>query len=420
MGFVTILSSLFLIISTFYSVFSVLHFVRKNQLSGYLIVLPIIYIFYIFPLFTDSLFNLQFDTYWYVSQALRDESTQIIYNFYIGFLILTFTLLAKYHRSSGVDNYFLSGFSLIDLYNRHKVAIWIVIISPFVAVLISGNPSYYLLYSTFKSNVSAPPLHILVTKFCFLSVLFSGLVITVLRLKEKEKLTNFNWTLRILLYLFILGAIWIHGKRSIVAIFFATLFILFLTTKLYSGKKILKRLVFFAFFFVLFNLFYGKNITNNFSETYKRLRMDYSRDYSVKFSIYNDLIIERNILPNPLDSYIFNVLQFIPRTYWEEKPYPYAVYFTNSVFGNFGGDRLYNWGFTTNIIAEAISNVGSFGFFLAPLIIIAILHFESTSKNAIFKLLSIMIAVLLFVLQPASFAIIILFYLILFFKKQYK
>ena len=148
--------------------------------------------------------------------------------------------------------------------------------------------------------------------------------------------------------------------------------------------------------------------------------MDYSRDYSVKFSIYNDLIIERNILPNPLDSYIFNVLQFIPRTYWEDKPYPYAVYFTNSVFGNFGGDRLYNWGFTTNIIAEAISNVGSFGFFLAPLIIIAILHFESTSKNAIFKLLSIMIAVLLFVLQPASFAIIILFYLILFFKKQYK
>jgi len=420
MDFITDLSSLFLMVSFGYSVFSVLYFVNQNQLSGYLIVLPIIYIFYVFPLFTDWIFNLQFDTYWYIKQALRDKSTIIIYNFYTGFLILIFTFLARFKRSIGEDNYLVSGYFLIELYEKYKLLIWFVIISPFFAVLISGNPSYYIVYSIFKAGVEAPSLHIVVTKFCFLSVLFSALVFTVLGLKKKEGLINSLWITCLILCFFTLSAIWIHGKRSIFAIFFAALFILFLTTKLYSGRKILKRLFLFAVVFIVFNSLYGKNITNNFNETYKKLRMDYSRDYSVKFSIYNDLIIDRNILPNPLDSYIFNVLQFIPRNYWKAKPYPYAVYFTNSVFGNFGENHLYNWGFTTNIIAESISNVGYFGFLLAPLIIIAILHFESKSRNPIFKLLSFIIAVLLFVLQPASFAIIIFFYMLLIFKKQYK
>ncbi|MBE7640933.1 MULTISPECIES: hypothetical protein [Salegentibacter] len=420
MDLVISLSKLFLGISFFYSVLSVFQLIRKNHLSGYLIVLPIIYLFYVIPLFTDWLFNLQFDSYWYIKQALQDSSTQVIYNFYIGAFVLVFTFLARYKRSFGEDNYFLSGFSLIRIYNKYKLIIWLIIVSPLLAVFISGNPSYYLTYSIFKSDMEAPPLHILVTKFCFLGVLFSALVISVLGLKEKEKLTGSNLPLRVLLYFFTFSAIWIHGKRSIVAIFFAALFIMFFITKLYNGKRILKRLVLFVFFFIGFNSFYGKNISNDFSETYKRLRMDYSRDYSVKFSIYNDLIIERNILPNQFDSYIFNVLQFVPRSYWEEKPYPYAVYFTNAVFGDFGSYHLYGWGFTTNIIAEAISNLGSFGFLIAPLIIIIILHFESKSRNAIFKLLSIVIAVLLFVLQPASFAIIIVFYMILFLKKQYR
>jgi hypothetical protein len=109
---------------------------------------------------------------------------------------------------------------------------------------------------------------------------------------------------------------WIDGKRGIMANFCVAFFILLLVSNALS----IKRVSILTFFLRLYKLL-CKNITANFDETYKELRTEFRRNFGVKFKIYNDLILARNILtnlPNKFDSFILYASTYMPRKYWQQ------------------------------------------------------------------------------------------------------
>src|SRR5690606_38485629 len=99
-------------------------------------------------------------------------------------------------------------------------------------------------------------------------------------------------------------------------------------------KKILSYIIPGALVLVLIVLSYGKDFdaSNNFSrDPYTSLRLNMGRDHTVKYTLYKEYVEDDMILEHRGQSFLFGLTFFVPRSRWEEKPYPYAVYFVTSV-----------------------------------------------------------------------------------------
>lgn len=420
-------SYILLFFSTIYSLIKISSLIKNKQITGFLFLLPVIFLFYVLPEFMDYITDIKFDNYYYIYEAMQDKLTTSIYNIYLSILIVFFTRQAVKYGKNKFNNYSFNNkdglivISLLRVYNKSKILIWIIFIFPIFTFLISGNYEYYSTYLTrdFLFIDAIPESHQYLTKIFELSALLGAFIITAILSEKKFYKVNKNYLL-IIIFSVLIAVFWLHGKRSIIASFGFTLIMLLFITKVFSTKKLVRLTLLSIALFVGFISFYGKNIQIDSSDTYRGLRTDFSRDYGVRFAIYNDLILERHILPNKFETFIFNATFFVPREIWKDKPHPYAVYFTNSAFGNFGEDTSYGWGLTTSIFSESISNISFFGLFLAPLILNFILKREALSTNIFFKIISIIISILLLVLHPIAFMVLILTYLIMLFREKRK
>ncbi|MDY3524139.1 hypothetical protein PG310_00360 [Riemerella anatipestifer] len=400
---------------------SVIQAIYRKQITGYVIFLPVYIIFFILPIFFDTLLGLGYNPdYHYITEAMGDILTNNLYLIYNVLLLLVFNYQFKYlmrfkTKKLDIVDERISLF-LLRFFSSYKLIIFLSLATPFIIYLYYGADSYYSTYiGRTSSLVEIPAYHSFLSKIILLNIFLCSVLVTIILIKSKVSKLNI-YVLILPIILLLLFYFWLHGKRSIVANYFLFQFILLLITGVISFKRMMGLAIIALISFVSFISFYGKNISSDSSETYYKLRTDFSRDYGVKFTIYNDIIIDRPILPEKLATFKFNALFFLPRSVYPNKPQPYAVYFTNSAFGNFGGDRLYGWGLTTSVFAESISNLGFMGLLFAPLVIMYIMYKEAKSNNSIFKLLSIAVSTLLLLLQPISFMVIILIYIILLIK----
>lgn len=412
------ISYLLLTISAVYSIVWIFKLLKRKIISGYLFLIPVFLTFYVVPILTDYLTEIPFDNYSLIFKAMNDRSTSILYNLYATFINILLIYFAKKKsnkidilQSIGLQEIKINTF-LINLYRNYKFLIWLLLILPLIMFLFSDKPDYYYYYLGRSYDYKIPEIHNLLSKLSLLSVIIASFLVTVF-LSSKKYSNNNNILLLPFVFIIVFVDFWFHGKRSVVAIFLLCLLMLLIITKVVSVKKILRISIIILFFFIVFLQFYGKNISDDKAETYNAFRTDFSRDYGVKFVIYNDLLNNRPILPQRFSSVIFNLTFFVPREIWPDKPQPYAVYFTNSAFGNFGEDKLYGWGLTTSIFAESISNFGFLGLFIAPLILLWIIKKGEKSSNPIFKLLSILISIMLLLVEPIAFMILILIFFIL-------
>src|SRR5690606_34653151 len=196
-----------------------------------------------------------------------------------------------------------------------------------------------------------PDSHSFISKAVLFGVILGAFLITSIILDKRLYNRDRRFIIPFIFF-FLFVFFWIHGKRSIVANYIVIQFGFLLISQAISAKIILRQLLAVLVIFVLFLIGYGKNIADNAVDNYYSFRLDFTRDYGEKFAIYNDLLLERYILPYDWASFLFNFTFYIPREWWIDKPHPYAVYFTNSVFGNYGGSESYGWGFTTSIFGE--------------------------------------------------------------------
>ena len=79
------------------------------------------------------------------------------------------------------------------------------------------------------------------------------------------------------------------------------------------------------------------------------MRVDYGRDDVTKMAIYAELYPdELEILEYPFQSFLFTATMYVPREWWSDKPWPYAVYATSALIQI--PSQYVGWGMTTGNI----------------------------------------------------------------------
>lgn len=309
---------------------------------------------------------------------------------------------------------------MLDLIRRWRGAAWFLVLLPLIIIVISGDIGFYKEYAG-RDRMSASGMQLFAARVTVVAmpIIALCLVESFYRYKSGKNVVHILSIVILLLFAGINA--YIHGKRSIVAIFLFFLVISFFSTKVISRKSLATIVISSLIFFGVFLFSYGKNIDSGdgFLQALQGLRIDFSRDYSLKFVIYNELIDDRQVLPYKGASYLFFLASFIPRFFWEDKPYPYAVYFTNSFFGDFGGEQLYGWGLTTSFVSEAVSNLGWFGLIFFPAFYIFALKKIDRLTTVGAKIVGYMVMILLLAVQPiAILPVIVVFLMLILFKKK--
>lgn len=396
----------------------------RKRINAYFFIIPVFLLFYVSPVFIDKIVGLDFfgpsysTTLYY---ALNDKLTSLIYNFYISIVLLIFFYFS---RSKVFLNYSITEKDVIKIFNfikKWRFFLYLIIVSPLFLVLVAGDYSFYSTYVD-RDRILSNNFQTYASKMSVIS-----LPLMILLINEKIFFFKKNKNLIYLFSLFFLFLIlslnvYIHGKRSIVAAFIFLFIVSLLITKVLKKRYIIFLGFISLLIFSLFMFLYGKNIeeAKGLLGIYEGLRLDFSRDYSLKFVIYHELLNNNFVVPYAGASYLFLLTFFIPRELWADKPLPYAVYFMNSIFGDFGGTYFYGWGLTTSFVSEAVSNIGFLGLIFFPVFYVFSIRKIEKKKNITLKMLGYLIMVLLLVLEPMAVMFLIIAYFLLGFFTKYR
>ncbi|MCG3879590.1 hypothetical protein [Psychrobacter sp. Ps6] len=395
----------------------------RGAINAYYFIIPVLIIFYILPEVLDFLVGTKFigpSSTYVMREALLDEKTTIFYNIYISIILVLFSYLMVKSSSIGTENLKNQIYRFSILFKKYKYLYWALIFIPIILVFYTGSLDFYMDY-TDRNRYEGPAVQGVISKLVLASTLLSTLA-NLYYIKSINNNNSFKYLIPIFfISILLLINFYLHGKRSIVVVFFMVQIAILFISKAVSRRKLSLIAVIFLLLTAVFMKLYGKNIESGSSllEVITNLRVDFSRDYGVKFVIYHELFNNNSVLPFKGASYLFLLTFFIPRSIYPEKPYPYAVYFTNSAFGNFGNDYLYGWGLTTSFLSESISNLGWFGLFAFPVFYILLIRYISNINSIFTHLLTYLVLVLLLLIQPIAFMVLILL-LILFLLKRNK
>ena len=249
-------------------------------------------------------------------EPMNNVDVSAVYDIYI-----TFAILALYIYGTKMNRRLVSRATERNsvLRNENEKP-WIYVFgiaSPVLYVLLSGNVSKFLIYSSMnlrgvsgQDNLILNSL-ILVSLFCTCIMLFSG------RITAKKMCI-------LALITFILA--WLQGKRFIIAVM--GVFYLFFLTKSELEEKGRKRtfwiLPIMVITLIAFSAFYLaviKPLSNmNFDSVYDMLRVDFGRDDVIKYVIYKEFFKQNHILDYPGQSFFSTLFIFIPRIIWPSKP----------------------------------------------------------------------------------------------------
>lgn len=232
----------------------------------------------------------------------------------------------------------------------------------------------------------------------------------------------------VIIYISIFIGIYMNGKRLVVFIF---LILLIVNVFINYRKRFLGSIIFSIIFLLIFNITYSNYIEkeyaiNKFNEDeYLQFRIDFSRDHNVKMALYKELNNSQPILDYRFQSFIYNILFFIPRDNWDDKPYPYGVYVTSSSLELNTTENL-SWQMTTSLLDESIANLGvPFGILFFIIVFLTVIRIGYTFRYDILMFSLTNFLILLFLTMQFSFNMPFIFlwiFLILVksFRKKYK
>ncbi len=288
-----------------------------------------------------------------------------------------------------------------------RVFAWTAMLAlPFVVVL-APAPEEYAQYAAYVGNAPGANrgYHAIVLLAATLAVIAGVLVLTAPETPAP---------LRIATLPFLAVGVWIHGKRSIVALALLLTLYLLWTRGLLRGRRFIAAAVASVLVLAAFSYTYqaelqrvdtspaARNETVKESPIYVNYRIDYGRDAVTRQTIYAELHPdELRVLEFRGQSLLFDVAFFIPRRAWPGKPYPYAVYATAAMFDL--PPRDMGWGITTSWLEEAIANFGWLGMLLGPLVPALVCRIGDRQRSPFAGLLTVTVASLLLILQLIAF-----------------
>lgn len=399
-----------------YKSYKKLVFYRYCSVSFYVIL--IVYIFCCVPIILNYLIGMpQYNVvYWYKAfiEPMNNVDVSAIYDIYI-----TFAVFALYMYGTKMNRRLISRATRLNtaLKNENEKP-WIYVFgiaSPVLYVLLSGNASKFLIYSSMslrgvseQDNLILNSL-ILVSLFCTCIMLFSG------RITAKKMCV-------LALITFIL--IWLQGKRFIIAVM--GVFYLFFLTKSELGEKGRTRvfwiLPIMGITLIAFSAFYLaiiKPLSNmNFDSVYDMLRVDFGRDDVIKYVIYEEFFKKNHILDYPGQSFFSTLFIFVPRIIWPNKPYSHYQYLTSSILdlpiSNLPAGTTPCW------YEMTLCNFGYFGYLVGIFGLIGFCYFADGMKKTKSKSLVFMLILVLLTQNTDVYVVYILFIFMYYLEQHIK
>lgn len=399
-----------------YKSYKKLVFDRYCSVSFYVVF--IVYIFCCVPIILNYLIGMPQYTvvYWYKAfiEPMNNVDISAIYDIYI-----TFAIFALYIYGNKMNRRLVSRTTDLNTVLRDEnEKPWIYVFgiaSPVFYVLLSGNASKFLIYSSMNSrgvsgqdNLILNSL-ILVSLFCTCIMLFSG------RITAKKMCM-------LVLITFILA--WLQGKRFIIAVM--GVFYLFFLTKSELGEKGRKRvfwiLPIMGITLIAFSAFYLaviKPLSNmNFDSVYDMLRVDFGRDDVIKYVIYEEFFKKNHILDYPGQSFFSTLFIFIPRIIWPNKPYSHYQYLTSSIL-NLPISKL-PAGTTPCWYEMTLCNFGYLGYLVGIFGLIVFCSFADSMKQTKSKSLVFMLILVLLTQNTDVYVVYILFIFMYYLEQHIK
>lgn len=330
--------------------------------------------------------------------ASRDLPTTLVYCAYIALCPVLWWLIrgtpARHRRERSEP----SGLPEARLLGRWRAAFWLMIGAPVVAVAMAPAPLAYLEYGPFGARdvaLEASEFHGVITIATIIAVLGAALYLaSQARIRARHLALLTPW---------LLLSFWVNGKRAIVVIALTLLGTVLWNRRVVSSLSALPAgLVLVA---GLLGFAGGYQIVVRelpARDLYDSVRIELTRDNAIRMPIYAELHPGRmRILPARGDSLVFNLGFFIPREWWDDKPLPYAQYFTSAMLE--AEPRLWGWAMTTSWLGEALANVGWLGLLLGPVPLGLMARLADKRQNPVFTALTLLSGFLLMTVELVAF-----------------
>lgn len=343
--------------------------------------------------------------------ARADDTTTWIYLGYVVLVPLVFKVFGGRESPSGLS---MSGGPrtefILGPQARHAAVATVV---AFVFAVLLTDPISYLRYGTaIDTSFTAKPGYLLVSGLSGVAALGC-----VLLLSER----SIHWRLRVAIVPLLFGAVWIQGKRSVVALtVFAYFFASWKSGRL-GGKAVLLAGAAATLAIGGFSALYQSEIRSTAtgarverlaqSPNYVYFRVDYGRDAGIRQAIHVELDTgARSILDYRGQSLVFLAGAAVPRAVWPSKPFPYPVYSTSRALGI--DTREIGWGITTSWLEEAVANFSWLGFLIGPAVPALVCNLGDRRGTAASSLLTVVVASLLLTVHIGAFLPVVALWLV--------
>ena len=311
-------------------------------------------VFFALPVYLDFFFGAPaYERFGGISAALSSATVQALYNAIILTLGAIFAWFLRQPSTAAVSRTYLTWW--------RSLVLLAVTYLPLAYVALSGNSQLYQEYGAVISNdqLQASAFHNIVGFLASLSVVALGLL----------SITAPAAGSKMLLVLAALPAtaadVWLVGKRSIIAFLLLIVGLIVLDRHRHAiklrhgllGVGMVGGLLAFSW---LYQSALRPDTQLDTAAAYETLRLDLGRDHGLKLAIYNE--VNESATPTleyRMQSFLFIATIAIPRSWWPDKPWPYAVYATSAALDS--PLRDWGWGLTTDLLSESIANMGLIG-----------------------------------------------------------
>ncbi len=392
-----------IVIGTLIFIVDLSNYLKGKNKNITIFVQSVFYFFYYVPLILDVFYKIPIYTeknHHGFSISYDDFSTEVIYCIIITYLNYMFHFFQKRNVYTTVLDKKNSSRIRIQLYS---IILFCTLIGIVIYTITLMDEQIFEALITYKLRHIHTENADTLKKLSFIIVAIS-LVFTMIegdKRKTKHKI--------ICMIPFLIYASLINGKKATIFISIVGIIMVLLIKNIIKRKKTIIMIVAIACIAMFaYQKYYNLNVAKEIDNEYTSYRIYYCRDNTLKMTIYSEKNNDR-ILEYRGESALYYLTFYIPRSVWKEKPYPYAVYFTDYLV-NLKKVRPLSWNMTTSIYDEFLSNFGWLGILLIPFLMnFAIKQIHKRNKGMLGKgivFLGILDIVLLLAVQVSAFLIL--------------
>jgi hypothetical protein len=340
---------------------------------------------------------------WGLIVSQYDHDTNLAYLALISWVPLAFTIFGGRRRPA--DD---AAGTWMKLPWWAKALAWGALLAVPVTVVFAPDPGIYVEYAAAmdprNAGLEVQGYQQIISILTSFAVIGGMLIIAAENTKPIE---------RFALIPFLIGALWLHGKRSVVCLALMLLLYLLWMRGQLRGTRFFAAIVAAGLVFGGFSYLYQTHVRDigvstiqqhgvGDSDLYVNYRIDYGRDGVIKQTLFAELHPEvMHILDFRGQSMLFYATFFVPRSMWPEKPFPYAVYVTTTMLRM--PPHFLFWGMTTSCLEEAIANFGWIGIIIGPLVPSLVCVLGDRRRSPFVAPLTLIVASLFLVVQLAAF-----------------